>query len=237
MAQLVRRAAPLTAELSAQSGKRVSVVCDHLLGFRDEPAKPGNVTSLATSSPFSLPASSSLSASDSSILQQAKDYSTSQKGSVEPSHEQPRVPEVAAVLDETMSCDVKATGKDESSMRRHLAKSRPPENAEEKQRFQDKKKEACEFFRRHRSFKPKTRDELEQEFKRKILSGFYNSSIKEQEKDLQEWTDESAGGRSSKLSSKSHRSAHDSAPFKRSRCSCADDPGTRLTSSEVLSGM
>ena len=66
VARQVRRAAALTAELAAQSENKVSVVCDHPLGLRDEPAKPGNVTSLATSSPFSLVASSSLLASDSS---------------------------------------------------------------------------------------------------------------------------------------------------------------------------
>ena len=39
VAQQVRRAAALTAELAAQSEKKVAVVCDHPLGLRDEPAE------------------------------------------------------------------------------------------------------------------------------------------------------------------------------------------------------
>ena len=42
------------AELMAQSEDKVSVVCDHPPGPRDEPAKPDNGTPLAPSSPFSL---------------------------------------------------------------------------------------------------------------------------------------------------------------------------------------
>ena len=39
VAQQVRRAAALTAELAAQSDKKVAVVCDHPPGLRDEPAE------------------------------------------------------------------------------------------------------------------------------------------------------------------------------------------------------
>ena len=53
VAEQVRRAAALTAELAAQSEKEVSEVCSHPPGLHDEPAKTGNVTSLVTISPFS----------------------------------------------------------------------------------------------------------------------------------------------------------------------------------------
>ena len=67
VAEQVRRAAALTAELAAQSEKEVSEVCSHPPSLHDEPAKTGNVTSPVTNSPFSLVASSSLAASDISL--------------------------------------------------------------------------------------------------------------------------------------------------------------------------
>ena len=54
VAEQVRRAAALTAELAAQSEKEVSEVCSHPPGLHDEPAKTGSVTSPVTISPFSL---------------------------------------------------------------------------------------------------------------------------------------------------------------------------------------
>ena len=40
VAQQVRRAAALTAELAAQSEKKVAAMCDHPAGLRDEPPSP-----------------------------------------------------------------------------------------------------------------------------------------------------------------------------------------------------
>ena len=115
--------------------KMVSVVCNHPPGLFDEPAKPGNVTSLARSSQFSLAASSSLSPRATALSEQAKASSTLQEGFLEYNHERPRVP-IAAVLDETMRFSVKATGKDDVDAATALehedsglaAKSRPLEN-------------------------------------------------------------------------------------------------------------
>ena len=67
VAEQVRRAAALTAELAAQSEKEVSDVCSHPPGGHDEPAYTSNVTSPAMNSPFSLAASSSLAESDSAL--------------------------------------------------------------------------------------------------------------------------------------------------------------------------
>ena len=58
---------------------------------------------------------------------------------------------------------------------------------EEKQRFQAKKKEAWEFFRRVPSFKPKSQEEFEEEFRRRVTTGYSSSSSKGREKYLDEW--------------------------------------------------
>ena len=59
---------------------------------------------------------------------------------------------------------------------------------EEKQRFQAKKKEAWEYFRRLPSFKPKKQEDFEEEFKQKVMTGYYSGSLEGREKYLDEWT-------------------------------------------------
>ena len=78
-----------------------------------------------------------------------------------------RAQDNTAVLEETQRLFVEATGKDEASMRQQLVSKRSVEllrdrefwraRVEKKQRFQAKKKEAWEFFRRVPSFKPKSK--------------------------------------------------------------------------------
>ena len=58
---------------------------------------------------------------------------------------------------------------------------------EEKQRFQAKKEEAWEFFRRVPSFKPKSQEEFEEEFKRRVMTGYSSGSTEGREKYLDEW--------------------------------------------------
>ena len=60
---------------------------------------------------------------------------------------------------------------------------------EEKQRFQAKK-EAWEFFRRMPSFKPKSQEEFEEEFRRRVMTGYYCGSTEGREKYLDEWKTE-----------------------------------------------
>ena len=101
----------------------------------------------------------------------------------------------AAVLVETLRLFVEATGKDEALMRQQLVNERPVEllrdrelwktRVEEKQRFQAKKKEAWEFFRRVPSFKPKNQEEFE-EFKRRVMTGHSSGSTEGREKYLDE---------------------------------------------------
>ena len=61
---------------------------------------------------------------------------------------------------------------------------------EEKQRFQAKKKEAWEFLRRVPSFKPKSQAEFEEEFKRRVMTGYSSGSTEGREKYLDEWKTE-----------------------------------------------
>ena len=154
VAEQVRRAAALTAELAAQSEKEVSEVCSQPPGLHDEPAKIGNVTSPVTNSPFSLVASSSLAASDSS-LPAGTGFSSHTGGlcGVQPRTATPTVGsllpltqtgqkgagrgarswsvargrEVAAWVEETVGFYVKATGKDENQIRQRLAEMKPEE--------------------------------------------------------------------------------------------------------------
>ena len=67
---------------------------------------------------------------------------------------------------------------------RNLWKTR----VEEKRRFQAKKKEAREFFRRVPSFKPKKQEHFEEEFKQKVMTGYYSGSPEGRERYLDEWT-------------------------------------------------
>ena len=109
-----------------------------------------------------------------------------------------RTQDNAAMLEETLSLFVKATGKDEASMRQQLVGKRPEElrrsrefwrtRAEETQRFQKKKKEAWEFFRRLPSFEPKKQEDFEEEFRLKVMTGFCSGSAEGQERYLDKWT-------------------------------------------------
>ena len=82
-------------------------------------------------------------------------------------------------------------------MRQQLVNKRPAEllrnrefwktRVEEKQRFQAKKKEAWEFFRRMPSFKPKEQEEFEEEFKRRVMTGYSSGSPEGREKYTDEW--------------------------------------------------
>ena len=178
VAEQVRRAAALTAELAAQSEKEVSEVCSHPPGLHDETAA---VTPQPACSP-SLATSKSL---------QAGSFRATRPRSNTRAHDN------AAMLEETLRLVVEATGKDEASARRQLVNKRPAEllrardiwrtRVEEKQRFQTKKKEAWEFFRRMPSFKPKSQEEFEEEFRRRVMTGYFSGSDEGREKYLVEW--------------------------------------------------
>ena len=107
----------MTADLAAQSEKEVSEMCSHPPGMHDEPAKTGSVTSPVTNSPFSLAASSSLAASDSSLPAGTGFFNHAGGFRGAQPRRATRAQEVAAMLDETLGFYVMASGKDESLMR------------------------------------------------------------------------------------------------------------------------
>ena len=104
------------------------------------------------------------------------------------------------MLEETLSLFVEATGEGEASTRHQLMSKRPQEllrsrefwrtRVDEKQRFQVKEEDAWEFFRRLPSFKPKKKDNFEEEFKQKAMTGYTCGSNEGLERYLDEWTSE-----------------------------------------------
>ena len=191
VAEQVRRAAALTAELAAQSEKEVSEVCSHPPGWHDEPTKTGSVTSPVTISPFPLVASSSLATSDSS-LPAGTGFSNHTGGfcGVQP-RTATRAQEVATMLDETLGFYVKATGKGESLMRGQFSRmkleslrkerDRWRTRAEAKQRLEDKKEEAWSCSRDNRDWERRVGRSLSGSTsrKRKKYSPFGSSSADE----------------------------------------------------------
>ena len=170
-AQQVRRAATLTAELAAQSESKVFEVCSQPPGLCDEPAAERSFEPVAAKSSHLVsnsPPCSSLSLSTSETaanMLPATDKLLQGTGGLKHSagsfratrpRSTTRALDTAAMLEETLSLFVEATGKDEASMRQQLMSKRPEElrrnrelwktRVEEKQRFHTKKKEAWEFF-------------------------------------------------------------------------------------------
>ena len=168
VAQQVRRAAALTAELAVQSERRPPRLCDQppgldeLAGHIEAPNMgAGGSHPQATMMPdpwatYSRPSANS-EVSSSTLLNQVSFVFPGRARGARPKSTT-RAQDNAAMLEETLSLFVKATGKDEASMREQLVSKRPEElrlsrefwrtRAEETQRFQEKKKEAWEFFRR-----------------------------------------------------------------------------------------
>ena len=104
-----------------------------------------------------------------------------------------------ALIDVVLDFYVKATGEDGVQMRQKLANMKPAalqqcrerwqKRAEEVQRFQDKKEDAWTLFRRQGGLSRKTRDDFETEFKHRVMRSL-DHNRKEDEKLLEEWTDE-----------------------------------------------
>ena len=155
-------AATLTAELAAQSESKVFEVCSHPPGLYDELSPLSLSTSKTAASMLAVTSNPPQGARGSS--HSAGSFRATRQRSTT------RAQDTAAVLEETLSLFVEATGKNEASMR-HQLMSKRPERVEEKQRFHTKKKEAWEFFRRLPSFKPKEQEEFEEEFKQKVMTG------------------------------------------------------------------
>ena len=204
----MRRAAALTAELAAQSEKKTAAVCDQpqgldeLAGHIEAPnmgAGGSHPQAAMMPDPWatgSLPSASSEVSSRAPLNQGCFVFPGRVRGARPKSTT--RAQDNAAMLEETLRLFVKATGKDEASMRQQLESKRPEElrrdrefwrtRVEEKQRFQMKNKEAWEFFRRLPSFKPKKQEDFEEEFKQTVMTGYSSGSVEGLERYLDEWT-------------------------------------------------
>ena len=189
VAEQVRRAAAMTAELAAQSEKEVSEVCSHPLGLHDEAAA---VTPQPTCSP-SLVTGKPLQTSQGFLSFSGKfhEWQRSDK----------RAQEASALADETLKFFVKATDKDEAANRSRFTgmklenlrreRDRWKKRAEEKQRLQGKKEEAWELFQRQPRFGAARREEFEREYEQKVTtkmrSPFDLGPPDVDENSLQEW--------------------------------------------------
>ena len=137
VAQQVRRAAVLTAELAVQSEKKTAAVCNQPPGL-DEPAGhieapnmgAGGSHPQATMMPDpwatgSHPSASSEVSSSAPLNQVSFVFPGRVRGARPKSTT--RAQDNAAMLEETLSLFVEATGKDEASMRQQLVSKRPEE--------------------------------------------------------------------------------------------------------------
>ena len=188
----MRRAAALTAELAAQSESKVFEICSHPPGLSDEPLVTVS-SHLVNDSPPCSPPSLGMSETPANTLPVT---TKPLQGAPRP-RSITRAQDNTAVLEETLRLFVEATDKDEATMRQQLVIERPVEllrdralwrtRVEEKQRFRTKKKEAWEFFTRLPSFKPKNQEEFEEEFRRRVMTGYFLGSPEGREKYLDEW--------------------------------------------------
>ena len=177
-AQQVRRAAALTAELAAQSESKVFEVCSHPPGLSDEALVTASSHLVNDSSPCSPPPLDVRETLASALPVNTKPLQGARVSHLAGSFRAPgprsisRAQDNTAVLEETLRLF------DDASMRQQLVNKRPAEllrdpelwktRVEEKRRFQAKKREAWEFFRRVPSFKPKEQEEFDEEFKRRV---------------------------------------------------------------------
>ena len=214
VAQQVRRAAALTAELAAQSEKKTAAVCnqppglDELTGHIEAPNMgAGSSHPQATMMPDPWATYKRPSADEGQTTTSAPSETTScvptnkgtfalTKGFREArSRSATRNVETRSMVDEALDFYVKATGRDGAQKRQELVNMRPGElkrslerwqaRAKEVQRLKDKKEQAWDLYRRMPNFKRKKKEDFEKDLKHKAV---YNGKI--DERSQQEWTDE-----------------------------------------------
>ena len=128
VAQQVKRAAALTAELAAQSEKKVSVVCDHPPGLRDEPAEHSTAPNVGAGGSHPQAEMMQHSPFASQLLPTGKGFFNLAGGfRGGRSRSTTRAQEAASLTDETLNFFVKATGNDEASMRQQLTSQKREE--------------------------------------------------------------------------------------------------------------
>ena len=192
MDQQVRRTAPLTAELAAQSEKKTAAVCDQPLGL-DELAGhieaptmgAGGSHAQATMMPDLWSTSSRLSARENQAETSAPFETDNRvpvdRGAFAPTRESRGArPRSAARAPSTHP-----RGPNLTNGGVQQGKSTEPEL-----RLRRKKEEAWELFQRQPNLVRKTREEFQKKFREKVLGGIYSSSRDEQEEDLESWIKE-----------------------------------------------
>ena len=191
VAQRVRRAAALTAELAAQSEKKTAAVCDQppgldeLAGHIEAPNMgTGGSHSQAAMMPDPWATYSRPSASDNQAMTRVPPETDSRV----PANRRP-----FALAGRSRDARPRSVTRILST--RTHAKSaheelRQVKHVEQERRLHHKKEEAWELFKRQPSLRPRTREEFEEKFRQKVLSGIWSSSKDEQEKDLQKWLNE-----------------------------------------------
>ena len=207
VAQQVKRAAALTAELAAQSEKKTAVVCDQppgldeLAGHIEAPNMGAGSHPQATMMPdpwatYERPSTNEGQATTGVPPETNKGTFALTKGFREArSRSATRNMETRSMVDEALDFYVKATGRDGTQKREELVNMRPGElrrrlgrwqaRAKDMQRLQEKKEHAWDLYSRVPSFGRKKKEDFEKDFGHKVV---YDGKV--DEKRLREWTDE-----------------------------------------------
>ena len=214
VAQQVKRAAALTAELAAQSEKKTAAVCDQppgideLAGHIEAPNMgAGGSHPQATMMPdpwatYKCPSAEEGQTANDAPPEIAR-HAPTNKGTFAltkwfreaRSRSATRNVETRSMVDEAVDFYVKATGRDGTQKRQELVNMRPGElkrslerwqaRAKEVQRLQEKKEHAWDLYSRVPSFGRKKKEDFEKDFGHKVV---YDGKM--DEKRLREWTNE-----------------------------------------------
>ena len=214
VAQQVRRAAALTAELAAQSEKKTAAVCDQppgldeLAGHIEAPNMGAGgshpqatmmpdpwATYKCPSAEEGQPANNAPPETTNCVPANQGTFALAKRFHGARSRSATRNVETRNMVDEALDFYVKTTGRDGAQKRQELTNKRPGElkrslerwetRAKEVQRLQDKKEQTWDLYSRVPSFGRKKKEDFERDFAHKVV---YSGKV--DEKRLQEWTDE-----------------------------------------------
>ena len=194
VAQQVRRAAALTAELAAQSEKKTAAVCDQPLGL-DELARHTEAPYMGASGshpqaammPDSWATYSRPSASDNQAMTRVPLETDNRVPADRGGFAPVRGFRGARLRSATRAPSTHPRG--QNLTKDEVQRGKP---AEQELRLRRKKEEAWELFQRQPTLMRKTRENFETKCREKVLGGIYSSSKDEQEKDLQLWMNHNA---------------------------------------------
>ena len=181
VAQQVKRAAALTAELATQSEEKTAAVCDRppelgeLAGHIEAP-NMGAGGSHPQATMMLDPRARSCRPSEGQTTVKAPPEIVTRVDS----SRKPFAPRSATWAPSTRA-------RNPNLMNREV---QPRELTEQELRLRHKKEEAWELFQSQSTFMRETREEFEKKYSEKVLGGIYKNSKDEQEKGLQSWTNE-----------------------------------------------